>query len=134
MTNHNSTTSSADSGNKSYPTPVTNLADYRVAEDTDDYTPQPAKPEAIPAEMKRYELRAKHMTSMGHIGRLYQLSRLLEETQAIDWTPAEIAAYAKEIHKTATDIQYNIIDMISPLINDPDEPDELEDETHCTVD
>ena len=134
MTNHNSTTSSALSENISYPALVSNAADHRIAEDTDDYSPQPANTEAIPAEMKRYELRAMHMTTMGQIGRLYQLSRLLEETQAVGWTPEEIAAYAKEIHKTATDIQYNIRDMISPLINESDEPDELEDETHCIAD
>ena len=123
MTTKYCTASSTVSKNISYPTLVSKAAEYHVAEDTDDYTPN-REIENIPEALKRYELRAMRTATMGQIGRLYELSRLLENSEATDWTTEELTACALEIHKTATEIQHITYEMVGPYINQPDETEE----------
>ncbi len=79
MTNPNSTTSPAVTKNISYPTYISNAAEYRVAEDTDDYTASPSDIEAHTREIKRIEMWSLEFATVGQIERLYKLASLLLE-------------------------------------------------------
>ncbi len=127
MTNCNTTATPTDPKNTPYPYLVANTDMHRIAEDADEYTPQPFNPGPLPWEMKRLELRALQMAGFGQIGRLYKLAKLLLGSEPGSWTAEQLQAYALEIRKTANRLEDLLMEIIGPIVNDPeqehDEPD-----------
>ena len=119
MTNSNCTASSAVSENIPYPTLVPTAADYAIAEDADEYSSQPENTEPFPSSLKRFELRALQMAGFGQVGRLYQLAKLLRESEPADLTTEALASYALEIRKTANQVEDLLTDIVGPIVNDP---------------
>ncbi len=118
MTNSNCTVSSAVSETKSYPTHISNAADYRVAEDTEDYSPEPTPPEYFTKTLKQIELRALQTAGYAHVGRLYTLANLLQETAPGEMTAEQLTECAEELRKTGNKLEGLLREIVSPLIDD----------------
>ncbi len=118
MTNSNSTTSSAVSENLNYPTPVTNATVYGVAEDSDDYNPDPTPPEYFTKTLKQIELRALQTAGCAHVGRLFTLANLLQESDPGEMTAEQITDCAEELRKTGSKLESLLREIVSPLIDD----------------
>ena len=126
MTTNNCTVSPAVSKSTNYPTHLINTADYAVAEDTDEYSPDPEKSKDVPADMQHMELAALHMAALGQIGRLFRLANLMLRTEATDWTTEGLATYALEIRKTGNRLESILSEIEGPKVIDPP-PEEYAD-------
>ena len=119
MTNPNSTTSPAVTKNISYPTHLSNTAEYRVAEDSDDYSSSPSDIEAHTWEIKRIEMWSLEFATVGQIERLYKLaSLLLQQAKSQDHAPAQIETCALEIRKTGRQLETLLNKMVHTIVND----------------
>ena len=118
MTNSNSTTSPAVTKNISYPTPISKAANYRVAEDTDDYSTSPTTPDPFTKTLKQIELRALQTAGYAHVGRLFTLSNLLQESDPAGMTAEQLTECAEELRKTGSKLESLLTEIVSPLISD----------------
>ena len=118
MTDSNSTTSPAVSKNINYPTLKSNAAVYGVAEDSDDYSPEPTPPEYFSKTLKQIELRALQTAGYAHVGRLFTLSNLLQESEPGEITTEQLTECAEELRKTGSKLENVLTEIVSPLISD----------------
>ncbi len=118
MTISNCITSSAVSETKSYPTLISNAADNRVAEDTEDYSPEPTPPEYFTKTLKQIELRALQTAGYAHVGRLFTLANLLQESDPGEMTAEQLTDCAEELRKTGSKLESLLSEIVSPLIED----------------
>ena len=118
MTDSNSTTSPAVSKNISYPTHISNAAAYGVAEDSEDNSPAPTPPEYFSKTLKQIELRALQTAGYAHVGRLFTLSNLLQESEPGGITAEQLTECAEELRKTGSKLESLLSEIVSPLISD----------------
>ncbi len=118
MTARNCTATPADSKNINYPTLVSNAAVYGVAEDTDDYSPEPKPPEYFSKTLKQIELRALQTAGYAHVGRLYTLANLLQESDPGEMTAEQLTDCAEELRKTGSKLESLLREIVNPLIDD----------------
>ncbi len=118
MTNTNCTASSAVSETIAYPTLITQRDKYHIAEETDDYSPEPTPPEYFTKTLKQIELRALQTAGCAHVGRLFTLANLLQETAPGEMTAEQLTECAEELRKTGNKLESLLSEIVSPLIED----------------
>ncbi len=118
MTAWNCTSSPAVSKNSNYPTLLSNATVYGVAEDTDEYSPEPTPPEYFSKTLKQIELRALQTAGYAHVGRLYTLANLLQESDPGEMTTEQLTECAEELRKTGNKLESLLSEIVSPLIED----------------
>ena len=116
MTARNCTTTPADSKNINYPTLVSNVAVYGVAEDSDDYSSSPSDIEAHTWEIKRIEMWSLEFATVGQIERLYRLASLLLQNPQ-DRIAAQIDACALEVRKTGRQLETLLNKMVHTIVD-----------------
>ena len=119
MTTQYSTTSSAVSGNNTYPTLIPNAVPHRAAEDTGEYTTTTSTDAALAQELKRLELKATGKSIAGQITRLYGLvSLLLPNEQPTDRTGEELRQMAIELEHATEIIEATVKTLIAAIVEE----------------